>query len=129
MKNNIPKGNIFRVPEGYFESLPDQIMAKKLQNKQHTTWISGVAAAITVILTSLLFFKLLIEPTAEPAPPSTLAVDEEIEMLIDRGHWNAEDVLSLSDDPNVILDELLYEHWRSYPLSESDLEEELWYYY
>ncbi|GGF30463.1 hypothetical protein [Echinicola rosea] len=128
MKKNIPKGDIFRVPEGYFESLPDKIMTKKTQSKQRALWISGAAAALVVLFTSLFIYKLSTENMSETSNSFTLAVEEEIELLIDQGEWNAEDVLSLSDDPNAILNELVEEQWQSYQFSESELEEELWYY-
>ncbi|AWW32277.1 hypothetical protein DN752_20220 [Echinicola strongylocentroti] len=128
MKKNIPKGEIFRVPEGYFESLPEQVMAKNAQGKQRTIWISWAAAAMVVLSTSLFIFKFETESITETTTPTALAVEDEIELLIDQGEWSAEDVLSLSDDPNAILNELVEEQWQSYQFSESELEEELWYY-
>ncbi|QDH79927.1 hypothetical protein FKX85_13155 [Echinicola soli] len=128
MKKNIPKGDIFREPEGYFDGLPAQIMTKRAQNKQRVIWISWAAAAMVILSTSLFIIKLETENITQINNSSTLAVEDEIELLIDQGEWSAEDVLSLADDPNAILNELVEEQWQSYQFSENELEEELWYY-
>jgi hypothetical protein len=54
-------------------------------------------------------------------------MDQEVELYIDSGYWEAEDVLVLSEDPDELLDLIIAEEWSGYPLSEEQLESEFWY--
>ncbi len=55
----------------------------------------------------------LLRPGHQP-----LSMDEEANLYIESQIWTAEDILSLADDPNALLDQIIQE--------EMPLSEELW---
>lgn len=50
--NKIKKEEIYRIPDGYFEQLPQQIIQTihKRKSKKRNLWISSVAAVLVLIL-------------------------------------------------------------------------------
>lgn len=122
---NLEKKNIFKAPDGYFESLPDRIMEKHSEEKTRSIFrISFAAAAIILLSFSLFIFKY---DTAEPNQFEA-NLEEEVNLYINAGHWNVEDILSLSENPNGLLDEIITAEWSEYQTEdEGQLEEELWF--
>ncbi len=49
-------------------------------------------------------------------------------MLIENGNWGAEDMLSFSENPDAVLEQVMKEEWSTYEIDESDLEQELFNY-
>ncbi|MBD8487264.1 hypothetical protein IFO69_00750 [Echinicola sp. CAU 1574] len=123
---NIPKRDIFKVPEGYFESLPEEILDRSKNNIRKINYSRWAAAAVLIFSAALFIYKF--ESSNSLIEANSIAVDDQVELLIDQGEWNVEDVLSLSEDPNAVLDQVMAEEWGSYDVSDSELEEELWSY-
>ncbi|MEX0882076.1 MAG: hypothetical protein WDZ72_01260 [Cyclobacteriaceae bacterium] len=105
--NNIPKKNIYKVPEGYFEALPSRIlMAKK--KKDRRIYISGMVAAAIVVIGILVF---VFQPEEEQENYYQSNVNEEVEFYIHTGIWGDEEILLLAENPNEILDQITLEEW------------------
>lgn len=100
--NKIPKIKEFKAPDGYFENLPDQIMAG-IQPKTSYSWTKWVAAAV-VVLGFVFWQSGLFDPK-----PKVLTFDQQSELFIESQYWTAEEVLSMSEDPNAVLDEIIEE--------------------
>ena len=110
--NQLPKFKDFEAPEGYFDHLPDQILAKS-KAKKSQTWISFAAAASLLIGMGLSWQAGLFAPKAQDLTAEEIAL-----LYIESQVWTAEDILSMSDDPNAILDQIIEE--------EMPLSEDLW---
>lgn len=110
--NQLPKLKEFQTPEGYFDRLPDQILAKTKTGKSYY-WIRYAAAAVVLLGLGLSWQMGLFTPEVQ-----SLSVDEEANLYIESQIWTAEDILSLSEDPNGILDQIIEEEMPS--------PEELW---
>ena len=98
----LPKIKEFQAPKGYFEALPDSILSKT-KNKSKQVFLKYAAAA--VILLSLGIWQFGTNTT----PSEPISLDEKALLYIESNQWTAEDVLSLSDDPNAILDQIIQE--------------------
>jgi hypothetical protein len=115
----IPKQQPFQVPENYFEELPEKIMARASRPKPSLTWTWAAAAVL------LLGVGLWQAGEFNANPTTLINADEEALLYIDSEQWNAEDVLSLSDNPNELLDQIIEEELaKSEPLW---TEEETWF--
>jgi hypothetical protein len=122
---NLEKKNIFKEPEGYFDGLPDRIMDRHSEEKTRSIYrISFAAAAIILLSFALFVFRT---ETVEPNQMQT-NLEEEVNLYINAGHWNVEDILYLSENPDGLLDEIIVAEWSEYQ-SEDDgqLEEDLWF--
>ena len=102
--SKIPKIKDFKTPEGYFEKLPDQIIAKTKQRPDFK-WLKYAAAAM--ILISLGFWQW----PKDTAGSEMLALESEVDLYIDSQYWTVEDVLSLSENPNEILEIIIEEEF------------------
>ncbi|RIW12694.1 hypothetical protein D0X99_18005 [Algoriphagus lacus] len=109
--NQIPKLKDFEAPEGYFEQLPDQII-DQLKPAKSFSWIKYAAAAV------LLGLGITWQLDVFQAEPEPLTLEEEVNLYIDSHTWTDEDVLSLAENPDAVLDEILSE--------ELPAEEDLW---
>ncbi|WP_026954237.1 hypothetical protein [Algoriphagus vanfongensis] len=101
----IPKIKQFEAPEGYFEKLPSQIQAR-IHPKTDTPWMKWAAAAVIVLGVGLYQFW----PTTS-TEDELLAMDEQVNLLIDANYWTAEDILSMSDDPDELLNGIIEEEF------------------
>jgi hypothetical protein len=110
--NQLPKLKDFETPEGYFARLPDQILENTTFRKSYS-WTKYAAAA--VLLLGLGFFWQLGFLATEP---QALTLEEEANLYIESQVWTTEDILSLSEDPNALLDQIIEE--------EMPASEELW---
>lgn len=97
------KTNPFKVPEGYFEILPDKIMRRVDQKKPNFPWMKWAAAAFVIISLGLYQFLSLHNQD------ELIALDEEIELYIDSNYWTAEDILGMADNPEEILNQIIQE--------------------
>lgn len=121
---NLPKENIFKVPENYFENLSDQIIKKKSDHKSKIIYIRSIVTAAVVLLTVSLFV-LRQEINATDAFQTSMS--DEISLYINAGYWGAEDVLSLTENPDYILDQIIIEEWGMYNVKEIEYEDDMWY--
>lgn len=110
--NHLPKFKDFEVPEGYFDRLPDQILAKSRVKKQQI-WIRYAAAAALIIGLGLTWQAGIFSPKPQELSSEDLAI-----LYIESQVWTSEDILSMTDDPNAILDQIIAE--------EMPLAEDLW---
>lgn len=105
-----PKKNIFHTPEGYFERLQEEILAKS-HKKQHSAkqiyWYGAVAAALIFAIMLTIF----LQQTPEEQVDLEANLQPEIEMYINSGHWQAEDILSFADNPDELLEEIILTEW------------------
>ena len=116
----IPKVPQFTVPEGYFEALPDQIMRRK-NTPTPNSYLGWAAAAAAVLLFSVGLWQTQ-QANKELLP---LTAEEEALLYIDSEQWSTEDVLSLSENPNELLDQIIEEEFaKTEPLWN---EEETWF--
>lgn len=123
--DNIEKQNIFREPKGYFDTLPDQVLEKYAKEKTKTFYLRSMAAAAVVVLGFALYIL-----NSDLASINTMDanLDEEVALYINAGHWEAEDILSLTENPDSILDEIILTEWNDLSPMENDaLEEDYWF--
>lgn len=81
------------------------------------------AAAVLAIGISLAIFL----PGSISESNFQTQLDQEVELYINSGYWEAEDVLVLSEDPDELLDLIIAEEWSGYPLGDEQVENEIWY--
>lgn len=118
------KKNIFKVPENYFEQLPDQILEKRKPKVLHY-YLSGMAAAAVVVIGFFMFYG---NETVTTSNNYQVELNEEVEYYIESGVWNVEDVLSLAENPNELLDDITEEEWSNQTwVDEGLLENEIFY--
>jgi hypothetical protein len=123
---NLPKKNIFQTPEGYFDKLPEEVLAKHQKRKTRSfAIISSLSAAAVIILGMFLF---VLKNDINPNDSLEANLDQEIDLYINSGYWQAEDILSFADNPNSILDEIITLEWGSYEYEHTDQFEEDWWY-
>ncbi|MFD2037438.1 hypothetical protein ACFSKL_21765 [Belliella marina] len=121
---NLSRKDIFKVPENYFESLPDKILEKNSSQKTKMFYFRSMAAAAIVIIGVAIF---VFKQGAETTDYLQLSVAEDINLYINAGHWGAEEILYLADDPDKILDQIINEEWGNLNLASDEFEENLWY--
>ena len=120
----LPKNDIFQTPEDYFMGLPDAIFNRQRARKaEFKIWIASASAAAVLVL-GLVFAPLLTND--KTSPNLGTSISEEIDFYIESGYFQAEDILTLSEDPNDILDEILSNEW-AYDLGEENEEEGWWF--
>jgi hypothetical protein len=106
---NLPKKNIFKTPEGYFDNLPDQVLKKNKIRKSRAMSFVQMTAAAAVVVVGVFFYVIKNDIVIDQSIEANL--DQEIDFYINSGHWEAEDILTFSDNPNLILDEIIKEEW------------------
>jgi hypothetical protein len=115
--NKTPRNNIYKVPEGYFETLPDRLLRKR-KAKARTALIYRMVAAAVVAFGLVLFAVRLSFVTDVTFQAE---IDQEVEFYINSGYWDAEDVIGFSDNPDELLDRIIAEEWSGYDLSDEQL--------
>lgn len=98
----LPKLKELEIPEGYFEGLPDKILAKSKKKPSIGYWKYAAAAALVL---SLGWWQYGNQSTTN----QPLSMEEEALLYIESNQWTAEDVLSMSEDPNALLDQIIEE--------------------
>ena len=116
--HQLPKQKPFTTPDNYFEELPDRILSQVKDKNSSPNWYWAAAA---VALLSLGWWQF--GGTNSTSLP--LTTEEEVLLYIESGHWSAHDVLSLAEDPNQLLDQIIEEEYaKTAPLW---TEEETWF--
>lgn len=81
------------------------------------------AAAVVLIGVALFVFRQDNIPTDN----IHLSMSDDINLYINAGYWGAEEVLSLSENPNLILEQIIAEEWGNYNINEMEFEDDNWY--
>src|SRR5690554_5796425 len=110
---DIPKQNIYIAPQGYFENLPDRVVRRK-ERKNQRIMLTRIAAAAVLLVGMVLF---IFKPYSISEANIQALYDQEVELYINSGFWEAEDVLHFSEDPNELLDVIISEEWSAYTLN------------
>ncbi|MBM3426158.1 MAG: hypothetical protein FJX97_04130 [Bacteroidetes bacterium] len=117
--SQIPKLKSFQTPENYFEELPEKILAKAKRRKPIPAWTWAAAAVV------LLGVGLWQAGGIYEEKPVLVSPEAEALLYIESEQWSTEDVLSLSEDPNALLDQIIEEEYaKTAPLW---TEEETWF--
>ena len=121
--NQSQKHSFFKVPEGYFEKLPDKVLRKRT-SKVRQMWSARVAAAAVLVL-GMVFF---VGDYSGQSPDYYGKIEEEMELWISAGYWNEEEMLLLAEYPDEILDSILEEAWAYEEWNEEDMmfDAEIW---
>jgi hypothetical protein len=122
---NLPKNILFKTPEGYFEDLPNRVLERDRQKKRRTIGLFRMTAAAAVVTIGIFFFVIKNEIMVEQSLEADL--EQEIDLYISSGYWQAEDILSFSENPNLILDEIIEEEWGGVESSQTDTDTEEWW--
>ncbi len=124
---DLNRHNIFKTPEEYFEELPDKILTRVEHEKTvRFNAISKVAAAIAALLLVGSVF-IYFSPRESDNPYLQANLHEEIDMYINSGFWQAEDILSLAENPDLILDAIILEEWGIVNENHNSDEDEWWF--
>lgn len=110
--SKLPNIKKFETPKNYFEQLPEVIMGR-VQKKSFFSWMHYAAAAAMIII-SLGVWQINFTGNSVQA----ITLDEEVKLYIDSQYWTVEDILSMSDDADEILDQIIEE--------EMPFDEDLW---
>ncbi|SHM91325.1 hypothetical protein SAMN04488057_104346 [Cyclobacterium lianum] len=122
--NKFPKENIFKVPEDYFESLPDIILDKRKQRIKNY-YISGIAAAAVLLVG---FLILAINFSSMEETDLQAEINNDVEYYIATGIWDDEEILLLAEHPNDLLDLIAEEEWSRQEWDEEEFyDNEMWY--
>lgn len=106
---NLPDHNVFKTPEGYFENLPTRILEKKKHRKRISISLVQMTAAAAVVIIGVFFFAIKNDVNIDQSIEANL--EQEIDLYISSGLWEAEDILTFSENPDLILDEIIEEEW------------------
>jgi len=122
---NIPNRNIFKTPEGYFENLPNLVLDKnELRKTRKMSFVQLTAAAAAVVI-GVFFFVTKNDITIDQSIEANL--EQEIDLYINSGYWQAEDILTFSENPDLILDEIIEEEWGVLEDNQSEIETGEWW--
>jgi len=123
---NIPNRNIFNEPDGYFDTLSDNIINRKKKEVRQVYIMRAAVAAMLLLGLSLMF--VLLQPTEPVYQAMDIELNEEVELYISSGYWQAEDVLHLSDDPDFILDQIIEMEYLAYlPEPADPMDDDFWF--
>ena len=120
---NLPKQYIYEEPDGYFENLSSRIIYKHKARRRQTVFVRFAAAAVLIAGIALFVNR---QPTLN-IENLQAQIDQEVELLISSGYWDADDVLSLTDNPDDLLDSIIEEEWSGYVIDDATEDEEIWY--
>ncbi|MBN3519653.1 hypothetical protein JYB62_06515 [Algoriphagus lutimaris] len=115
----LPKIKDLKSPDGYFEKLPDQILLKA-NKKESYPWMKWAASVILIAGLGVWQYSKM-DTTSEQ-----LIMEQEIDLYIDSQYWSAEDILSMSDNPEEILNEIIQDE-NPFIEDASSEQEEIWY--
>ena len=100
MKNleNIPKKNVFEVPEGYFERLPGIIQARTAQDKKESFWMISIRYSLKFALPALAIIMIAFFYWSKPPGQSA----EDLLASVD-----SVSLVSYLEDSDISSDDLL----------------------
>ena len=116
----IPKIKDFKAPDNYFDSLPDNIMDRINPNRSINWMKYAAAAAVFVVSLGVWQFN------SYNSEVEAYSMDEEVNPYIESQFWTAEDVLSMVDNPEEILDQIIAEEM-VYEVEDIDENDQNWY--
>lgn len=116
----LPKIQDLKVPEDYFDNLPDDIM-DKIAPQRSIYWMK-YAAAVAILVVSLGVWQF----NSSDSQYEAVSMDEEVNLFIESQYWTAEDVLSMVDNPEEILDQIIAEEM-IYEVDIVDENDQNWY--
>ena len=123
---HLSKNEVFQTPAGYFEELPDRILLKKDKEKTRSISLILKYAAVAIIILGVGIFAIYQNNPKEFTLQAGL--NNEIDLYINSDQWHAEDILSLSENPNSILDEIILTEWGTLDsYYEEDYEIDQWF--
>ena len=123
---NLQKKGIFQTPEGYFEEMPDKVLKRYENEKIRTISLIKRYAAAAIIIIGFGIFAIYQNTQEEYGLQADL--NNEIDLYINSDQWQAEDILSLSENPNSILDEIILAEWGALGSTyEDDYEIDQWF--
>lgn len=100
----IPKIDEFKTPEGYFEQLPDRIM-ESIHPTLNLVWVNYADAVVLFLVAGIWTIVPFEQQNVE------LTLDQEVELYIDSQYWTVEDVLSMAENPDKLLDQIIEEEY------------------
>lgn len=116
----LPKIQDLKAPDDYFDTLPDEILSR-IKPQKSIQW-TKFAAAAAILIVSLGVWQF----NTSDSVYETLSMDEEVNLYIESQYWTAEDVLSMVDNPEEILDEIIEEEM-VYMMDLSEENVQIWY--
>ncbi|MFD2201432.1 hypothetical protein [Shivajiella indica] len=122
---NLSNKEIFKTPTGYFEELPQKTLLRYENEKSRSLSLIRKIAAAAVIVIGLGIYSFYKNNQEELQLEANL--NNEIDLYINSDHWQAEDILILSENPNSILDEILLAEWETLDMDENDDEVDQWF--
>jgi hypothetical protein len=123
---NLSQKEIFQAPKGYFEQLPDRILFRQEHEKVKRISLFQKYAAAAIIILGIGIFTIYQNNQNDTNLQANL--NKEIDLYINADLWQAEDILSLSENPNSILDEIITAEWGTEDSDfEDDYEMDLWF--
>ena len=115
---NIPKKNIYQVPDGYFDKLPGMIQARVAEERvkpQVTfSWINTLKYAFPVLLIAGAGFFWYIQTTGQPTDPGAILATVD-----------TDDLVAYINTSDLSTDELL-DAFALYPEEVADIENEVY---
>ncbi len=106
--NNLPKRNLFTVPEGYFDRLEEEIRQRTSTPAQKTVWVEPAVFKFAGVAALIAFAAYLFLPEPPPSSPEDLLTSvttEHLEAyLAENSSPEAEDILlpgSLNDESEI----------------------------
>jgi hypothetical protein len=123
---HLSKKEVFQTPAGYFEELPDRILLRNENEKTRSISLIRKYAAVAIIVLGIGIFAIYQNNQKEITFQAGL--NNEIDLYINSDQWQAEDILSLSENPNSILDEIILTEWGTLDsYNEEDYEIDQWF--
>ena len=123
---HLSKKEVFQTPAGYFEELPDKILLRNENEKTRSISLIRKYAAVAIIILGIGIFAFY-----QNNPKVIIlqaGLNNEIDLYINSDQWQAEDILSLSENPNSILDEIILTEWGTLDsYYEEDYEIDQWF--
>lgn len=123
---NLSQKEIFQTPKGYFDQLPDRIVLRYENEKVKRISLFRKYAAVAIIILGIGIFAIYQNKQNETSLQANL--NKEIDLYINADLWQAEDILSLSENPDSILDEIITAEWGTENSDfENDYEMDYWF--
>jgi hypothetical protein len=126
----IPKKDVFEVPEGYFDSLPARISAriearKGSQAPEGFGWIPALRFAVPVLMVAAAVYALYLAGPATQNPEKILASvsTEALYEFLDESDLSTEELVNTLDVENFDLDGLEENAYPDIELDEDDLDQ------
>ncbi|MBZ0245097.1 MAG: hypothetical protein K8H85_04035 [Cyclobacteriaceae bacterium] len=116
---DIPKKNVFKEPEGYFDELPGIIQSRITERERKPSWIPSYGLvlryALPVLAVGFALFLIFRQSTPMSANPEELLASVDAEALSDyliESDMTTEELLDFAnldeEDINALNDQLLY---------------------